>query len=120
VEPMAVVTGPGHVSTQHQKLLHLVAESPWSNDQMLAKVREQVVPSMAQRGPIEAWIIDDTGFPKKGTHSADRPELRSAARLAPVARDKAARIGPSRRALEEDGLRGGRRGQRQTSQKLGG
>jgi SRSO17 transposase len=69
VEPMAVVTDPGHVSTQHQKLLHLVAESPWSDEQMLAKVREQVVPSMTQRGPIEAWIIDDTGFPKKGEHS---------------------------------------------------
>jgi SRSO17 transposase len=69
VEPMAVVTGPGHVSTQHQKLLHLVAESPWSDEQMLAKVREQVVPPMTQRGPIEVWIIDDTGFPKKGTHS---------------------------------------------------
>jgi SRSO17 transposase len=69
VEPMAVVTGPGHVSTQHQKLLHLVAESPWSDEQMLAKVREQVAPSMTQRGPIEVWIIDDTGFPKKGTHS---------------------------------------------------
>jgi SRSO17 transposase len=24
---------------------------------------------MTQRGPIEAWIIDDTAFPKKGTHS---------------------------------------------------
>ena len=68
-EPMAVVTDPGHVSTQHQKLLHLVAESRWSDEQMLAKVREQVVPSMTQRGPIEVWIIDDTGFPKKGTHS---------------------------------------------------
>ena len=69
VEPMAVVTDPGRVSTQHQKLLHLVAESPWSDEQMLAKVREQVVPSMTQRGGIEVWIIDDTGFPKKGTHS---------------------------------------------------
>jgi SRSO17 transposase len=69
VEPMAVVTGPGHVSTQHQKLLHLVAESRWSDEQMLAKVREQVVLPMTQRGPIEVWIIDDTGFPKKGTHS---------------------------------------------------
>jgi SRSO17 transposase len=24
---------------------------------------------VTQRGPIEAWIIDDTAFPKKGTHS---------------------------------------------------
>jgi SRSO17 transposase len=36
---------------------------------VLAKVREQVVPEMTRRGPIEVWIIDDTGFPKKGTHS---------------------------------------------------
>src|SRR6201993_4373862 len=68
-EPMAVVTDPGHVSTQHQKLLHVVANSPWSDEKMLAKVREQVVSSMTRRGPIEVWIIDDTGFPKKGTHS---------------------------------------------------
>jgi SRSO17 transposase len=69
VEPMAVVTDPGHVSTQHNKLLHVVANSPWSDEKMLAKVREQVVSSMTRRGPIEVWIIDDTGFPKKGTHS---------------------------------------------------
>src|SRR6201981_3652347 len=69
VEPMAVVTDPGHVSTQHQKLLHVVANSPWSDEKMLAKVREQVVSLMTRRGPIEVWIIDDTGFPKKGTHS---------------------------------------------------
>jgi SRSO17 transposase len=53
VEPMAVVTDPGHVSTQHQKLLHVVANSPWSDEKMLAKVREQVVSSMTRRGPIE-------------------------------------------------------------------
>src|SRR5499425_2320473 len=69
VEPMAVVTAPGRVSTQHQKLLHLVANSPWSDEKMLAKVREQVAPSMTRSGPIEVWIIDDTGFPKKGRHS---------------------------------------------------
>jgi len=61
VEPMAVVTDPGHVSTQHQKLLHVVANSPWSDEKMLAKVREQVASSMTRRGPIEVWIIDDTG-----------------------------------------------------------
>jgi SRSO17 transposase len=69
VEPMAVVTDPGRVSTQHQKLFHLVANSPWSDEKLLAKVREQVVPEMTRRGPIEVWIIDDTAFPKKGTHS---------------------------------------------------
>jgi SRSO17 transposase len=24
---------------------------------------------LEREGPIEAWIIDDTGFPKKGRHS---------------------------------------------------
>jgi hypothetical protein len=27
------------------------------------------VPEIERHGPIEAWIIDDTGFPKKGRHS---------------------------------------------------
>jgi SRSO17 transposase len=68
-ETMAVVTKPGHVSAQHQKLMHIVANSEWSDEQMLAKVQELVVPSMTRRGPIEAWIIDDTSFPKQGRHS---------------------------------------------------
>jgi SRSO17 transposase len=68
-ETMAVVTKPTHVSAQHQKLMHVVANSEWSDEQMLAKVRELVVPSMTRRGPIEAWIIDDTSFPKQGRHS---------------------------------------------------
>ena len=37
---------------------------------MLARVRELVLPAMEARGgPIEAWIVDDTGFAKKGVHS---------------------------------------------------
>ena len=68
-ETMAVVTKPAHVSAQHQKLMHVVADSEWPDEPMLAKVRELVVPSMTRRGPIEAWIIDDTSFPKQGRHS---------------------------------------------------
>ena len=69
VEPMAAVTAPARVSAQHQRLLHFVANARWSDEQMLTKVRELVVPSMTRHGPIEAWIIDDTSFPKKGRHS---------------------------------------------------
>ena len=69
VEPMAAVTAPAGVSMQHQKLLHFVANAEWSDEQMLAKVRDLVMPSMTRQGPIEAWIIDDTSFPKKGRHS---------------------------------------------------
>src|SRR6202521_3878014 len=69
VEPMAAVTAPAHVSAQHQRLLHFVANATWSDERMLAKVRELVVPSIVRHGPIEAWIIDDTSFPKQGSHS---------------------------------------------------
>ena len=69
VEPMAAVTAPSMVSAQHQKLLHFVANATWSDERVLSKVRELVLPAMTRHGPIEAWIIDDTSFPKKGSHS---------------------------------------------------
>jgi len=69
VEPMAAVTAPARVAAQHQSLLHFVGNAPWSDERVLARVRELVLPWIEREGPIEAWIIDDTGFPKKGRHS---------------------------------------------------
>jgi SRSO17 transposase len=69
VEPMAAVTAPERVAAQHQSLLHFVGKSEWSDENVLSKVRELVVPEMERHGPIEVWIIDDTGFPKQGKHS---------------------------------------------------
>ena len=69
VEPMAAVTAPASVSAHHQKLLHFVANAPWSDELVLAKVQEMVLPAIERHGPIEAWIIDDTSFPKQGKHS---------------------------------------------------
>jgi SRSO17 transposase len=69
VEPMAAITAPDRTGAQHQSLLHFVGEGKWSDEKVLAKVRELVLPKMERRGPIEAPIIDDTGFPKKGQHS---------------------------------------------------
>src|SRR5713226_7360569 len=69
VEPMAAVTAPADVSSQHQRLLHFVANAPWSDGRVLARVRELVVPAIERHGPVEAWIIDDTSFPKHGSHS---------------------------------------------------
>ena len=44
---------------------------------MLSRVRELVQPAMERHGPIEAWIIDDTGFAKRvGTGLAWRIVLR--------------------------------------------
>ena len=69
VEPMAAVTAPGRTAAQHQSLLHFVGQAPWSDEKVLTKVRETVLPQIERHGPIEAWIIDDTGFPKQGRHS---------------------------------------------------
>ena len=69
VEPLAAVTAPARVAAQHQSLLHFVGEAPWSDEEVLAKVRAQVLPAIERREPIQAWIVDDTGFAKKGRHS---------------------------------------------------
>jgi len=69
VEPMAARTNPGRMSAQHQAMLHFVGYAPWSDGPVLAKVREMVLPAIEKSGPIKAWIIDDTSYPKQGKHS---------------------------------------------------
>src|SRR3954449_12282336 len=69
VEPMAARLDPGRVPSLHQALHHFVATAPWGDAAVLAAVREQVLPALARRGPVAAWIVDDTAFPKKGRHS---------------------------------------------------
>ena len=69
VEPMAAVTAPSRTAAQHQSVLHFVGEGGWSDERVLAKVHETVLPAIERAGPVEAWIIDDTGFPKQGRHS---------------------------------------------------
>src|SRR4051812_33221033 len=69
IEPMAARLDPQHVQATHQSLHHFVAKAPWDDAAVLTAVREQVLPALTRHGPITAWILDDTGFPKKGTHS---------------------------------------------------
>jgi SRSO17 transposase len=69
VEPLAATTAPERTAAQHQSLLHFVAQAPGSDQALLARVRERVLPSITREEPVQAWIIDDTGFPKKGSHS---------------------------------------------------
>jgi len=69
VEPMAARVEPGRVQAAHQSLHHFVAKADWSDGAVLAKVRAEVLPALERQGPIRAWIVDDTGFPKKGVHS---------------------------------------------------
>ena len=69
VEPMAARLAPDNVRRMHQSLHHLVADAPWSDEAILEQVRSHAVTAMKEQGPLLAWIIDDTGFPKKGAHS---------------------------------------------------
>ena len=68
VEPMAARIDPLHASARHQSLHHFVAKAEWSDEEMLRRVSQWVVPKMDLSGG-GFWIIDDTGFPKKGKHS---------------------------------------------------
>ena len=69
VEPMAALLAPQRVRQTHQSLHHLVADAPWEDEAILKAVREYALAAITQHGPIQAWIIDDTGMPKKGRHS---------------------------------------------------
>src|SRR6201988_970524 len=53
VEPMAAITAPERTAVQHQSLLHFIGEGRWSDEKVLAKVRELVVPEMERHGQIE-------------------------------------------------------------------
>ena len=69
VEPMAARIAPNDVRQTHQTLHHLVADAPWSDEDLLAAVRGYTLPAMQKAGPLAAWIVDDTGWVKKGRHS---------------------------------------------------
>jgi SRSO17 transposase len=68
VEPLAAHVDPLRVQAKHQSLHHFVAKSNWSDGAIMGRVRDWVLPTLG----IETgcyWIIDDTGFPKKGKQS---------------------------------------------------
>ena len=69
VEPMAARLAPDNVRRMHQSLHHVVADAPWSDEDVLAAVRSYALTAMRQGGPVRAWIVDDTGLVKKGKHS---------------------------------------------------
>ena len=66
---MAGRLDPENIQAMRQSLHHLVAKAPWSDETLLDEVRNRVLPAMQKQGPVVAWIVDDTGFPKKGKHS---------------------------------------------------
>src|SRR3954471_12421331 len=66
VEPMAARVDPGRGGAGHQSLHYFVAKAAWDDAALLAAVRAHALPAMLGRGPVRAWLVDDTGLPKKG------------------------------------------------------
>jgi SRSO17 transposase len=54
IEPMAARLDPPSVRPMRQSLHHLVAKSPWSDEVLLERVREQVLPAMRKNVPVVA------------------------------------------------------------------
>lgn len=49
----------------YQSLQQFLADSPWDPGRLMQAVAERVAPVVR----AEAWVLDDTGFPKDGKHS---------------------------------------------------
>ncbi len=69
IEPMAARLDPRHVSSLHQSMHHLISRSPWNDRAIIRVTRQTVLDQMERHGGVMAWVLDDTGIPKKGTHS---------------------------------------------------
>ncbi len=89
VEPMAARLAPDNVRRMHQSLHHLVADAPWSDEDVLRRVRGYALTAMRKREPVAAWIVTGTCFLKKGRESVGvarqncgQPEKRENCRVA--------------------------------------
>ena len=69
VEPMAARVQPYRVRPAHQSMHHLVTEAEWSDDALWSAVAKQVLPKLVGEDKAVVWVVDDTGFPKKGRRS---------------------------------------------------
>ena len=83
---MAALLAPARVRQTHQSLHHLVADAPWEDKAVLKAVREYVLAVIEECGAIAAWIVDDTGMPKKGRHSVGVARQSQGRRAATAAR----------------------------------
>jgi SRSO17 transposase len=68
IEPMAgrLVDDVTEIQAMRQRLQQCVTVSPWSDEKMWRRLG---VKMEGELPGLEAWVADDTGFPKKGSHS---------------------------------------------------
>ncbi len=71
VEPIAsrACADPDETDSLHQRLLHFLVDSKWSDREVRRMAADHIITALDEREPIEAWMIDDTGFLKQGKHS---------------------------------------------------
>jgi SRSO17 transposase len=61
IEPIAQ-----RLQVDSQKLQQFLSDSPWQENQVWRAIRREVVPAME---PLQAWVVDETGWLKQGSHS---------------------------------------------------
>lgn len=60
---------PDRTDAEHQRLLHVIGQSKWSDRNVRRYAAGYALGAMRESGEVESWIIDDTGWIKKGNHS---------------------------------------------------
>ena len=71
MEPIAAraCADPSRARATHEKLLHFVGRSHWSDRAVRREAALYAVEALGAREPLTSWIVDDTGFLKQGKHS---------------------------------------------------
>ena len=52
-------------SARYESMQQFLADSPWDPALVVRRCAERVCPELG----VEAWVLDDTGFPKQGKRS---------------------------------------------------
>jgi SRSO17 transposase len=52
-------------AARYESMQQFLADSPWDPASVVRRCAERVVPELG----VEAWVLDDTGFPKDGKRS---------------------------------------------------
>jgi len=71
MEPIAArsCADPARIDAEHQRLAHFVSNSNWPDMEVRREAAAYALEVLTKREPVVAWIFDDTGFLKQGTHS---------------------------------------------------
>jgi SRSO17 transposase len=71
MEPLAALghSDPVEVRRAHDRIVHFIGGSTWSDAEVRRTAAQYALEKLTEREPVRAWIVDDTGFLKQGTHS---------------------------------------------------